>query len=124
MNIYQLIADLRRAHPTPDASRTLDMVVTELGRSRDNLRQGMAALEGRPLSPAGREVLDELLERARRSGIDDLDYGPAPEYAGVPEEVDEGSKGIAVLLSVSSLVALGLAAAAVVSGLNSIFHFL
>jgi hypothetical protein len=123
MNIYLLIADLRRKHPTPDASRTLDMVVTELGRSRDNLRQAAAAVEAKPLPPEGKEVLEELLETARRYGIDDLDYGPAPEYAGVPEEIDEGTRGIAILLGVSSLLAIGLAAAAVVNGLNSIFHF-
>jgi hypothetical protein len=123
MTIYQLIADLRREHPTPDASRTLDMVVTELGRNRDNLRQALAALEGKPLPPGAREILDELLERARRYGIDDLDYGPAPAYAGEPDELDEGSVGIALLLGGSSLIVVGLAVAAVVSGLNSIFHF-
>jgi hypothetical protein len=123
MTIYQLIADLRREHPTPDASRTLDMVVTELGRSRDNLRQARAALEGMPLPPGAKEILDELLERASRYGIDDLDYGPAPEYAGVAEKLDEGSLGIALLLGGSSLIVVGLAVAAVVSGLNSIFHF-
>ena len=122
MTIYQLIADLRRSHPTPDASRTLDLLVTELGKSRDNLRAALAALAGRPLPPGAKEVLDELLERATQYGIDDLEYRPAP-VVGEPDELDAGSVGIAVLLGVSSLVVVGLAAAAVVAGLNVIFHF-
>ena len=39
------------------------------------------------------------------------------------EPVDEGDLGIAMLLGLSSLVLLVLAAAAVVAGLNSIYHF-
>lgn len=122
MTIYQLIADFRREHPTPDASRTLDLLVTELGVSRDNLRVAIAALQGRPVPPGGKEMLDELLERASHYGIDDLEYGPAPAV-GEPDELDAGSVGIAVLLGVSSLVVIGLAAVAVVAGLNLIFHF-
>jgi len=45
MSLYGIIADLRREHPTPSASKTLDMVVTELGENRDNLREAIAHLE-------------------------------------------------------------------------------
>lgn len=37
VSLYGIIADLRREHPTPATMQTLDMVVAELGRTRDNL---------------------------------------------------------------------------------------
>ena len=52
MTLYDIIAELRREHPSPEASRTLDLVVTELGRTRDNLRHALMNLEDRPVPAA------------------------------------------------------------------------
>ena len=52
VTLYDLIADLRREHPTPAATQTLDMVVAELGRSRDNLKSAVAAVSSQPLPQA------------------------------------------------------------------------
>lgn len=120
MTLYDLIADLRREHPTPAARDTLDMVVAELGKTRDNLKSAVADLGSRPLPPGGKPILDELVERARANGLDDLDYGPDP-YARPPlEPIDEGSAGIGALLAISSVAGLALAIAAFVIGLNAI----
>ena len=122
MTLYGIIADLRREHPTPAAMQTLDLVVAELGKTRDNLKEAVADLSDKPLPPGGKPVLDELVARARAAGVQDLDYGPDP-YAKPPvEPLDEGTLGIGTLLALSSLAAVGLAAAAVVIGLNAIFH--
>ena len=121
MTLYDLIADLRREHPTPAASKALDLVTAELGRTRDNLREALAALDGK-VPAGGKAVLDELLARAQKADLDDLDYGPDP-YAHAQETMDPGTLGIGALLGISSLLALGLAAWAVVAGLNPIFHF-
>jgi hypothetical protein len=119
VTLYDLIAELRREHPSPEASRALDLVVTELGRTRDNLRHALANLEGRPMPPAGKQVLQELEERARRADIVDLDYGPAPPLPGevVQEDLDEGMVGIGALLLGSSLVVVALAVVACVLGI-------
>ena len=120
MTLYDIIADLRRAHPTPAATETLDMVVAELGRTRDNLKAGLEALSAKPLPPGGKPVLDELHERARAAGLDDLDYGPDPYDKPPMEPLDEGTAGIGALLAISSLVGLALAVAAIIAGINAI----
>src|SRR2546428_1055529 len=51
VSLYGIIADLRRKYPTSAANETLDMVVAELGRTRDNLREAVANLAGKPLPP-------------------------------------------------------------------------
>jgi hypothetical protein len=122
VTLYGLIADLRREHPTPAATETLDMVVAELGRTRDNLKEAVLALSAKPLPPGGKPVLDELVERARREGIYDLDYGKDPYDKPPPEPLDEGTIGIGVLLAVSSIVGVALAIAAVVIGVNAILQ--
>ena len=119
MSLYGIIADLRREHPTPAATQTLDMVVAELGHTRDNLKEAVANLSGKPLPPGGKPVLDELVERAKQEGVYDLDYGPDP-YDTVPEPLDEGTLGIGALLALTSLIGLALAVAAVVVGVNAI----
>jgi hypothetical protein len=119
---YDIIADLRRKHPTPAATETLDMVVAELGRTRDNLKSAVANLSAKPLPPGGKPILDELMERARADGLDDLDYGADPYDKPPVEPLDEGTAGIGALLAISSIVGVGLAAAAVVVGLNAIFN--
>jgi hypothetical protein len=120
VTLYDIIADLRREHPTPAATETLDMVGAELGKTRDNLKSAVAALASQPLPPGGKPVLDELVERARAAGLDDLDYGPDPYDKPPVEPLDEGTAGIGALLVISSLAGLALAIAAFVVGLNAI----
>ncbi len=121
MGLYGIIADLRREHPTPIAMQTLDMVVAELGETRDNLKEAVANLGGKALPPGGKPVLDELVERARQEGVYDLDYGPDPYDKPPPEPLDEATAGIGAILAISSVVGIALAVLAVVAGLNAIF---
>ena len=121
MDLYGIIADLRREHPTTGAMQTLDMVTAELGRTRDNLKEAVQSLEGKPFPPGGKQTLDELVQRARADGVYDLDYGPDPYDKPVPEPLDEGTAGIGAVLFISSLVGVALAVVAVVVGLNAIF---
>jgi len=121
VTLYGIIADVRRKYPTPAATQTLDMVVAELGKTRDNLNDAVASLEGRPLPPGGKPVLDELVQRAREDGVYDLDYGPDPYDKPAPEPLDEGTAGIGAILAISSLAGVALAIAAVVAGLQKIF---
>ena len=121
MSLYGIIADLRREHPTPAAMQTLDMTVAELGRTRDNLKEAVANLEGKPLPPGGKPVLEELAARARAQGVYDLDYGPDPYDKPPPEPLDEGTFGIGALLAISSVAGVALALAAVAVGLHAIF---
>jgi hypothetical protein len=122
VSLYGIIADLRREHPTPATTETLDMVVAELGRTRDNLKEAVAKLEGKPLPPGGKPVLDELVERAREEGVYDVDYGPDPYDKPPVEPLDEGTVGIGALLAVSSLVGVAFAVAAFIAGFNAIMH--
>ena len=122
MSLYGIIADLRRKYPTPAATETLDMVVAELGRTRDNLKDSVANLSSKPLPPGGKPVLAELVERARAEGVSDLDYGPDPYDKPPVEPLDQGTFGIGALLVVTSLLAIGLAAAAVYLGINAILN--
>jgi hypothetical protein len=119
VTLYDIIAELRREHPSPEASRTLDLVVTELGRTRDNLRHALQNLEERPVPAGGKQVLGELEQRARRADLFDLDYGPAPPLPGqvVLEDLDEATMGIGALLVGSSLVIVALAVVACVIGI-------
>ena len=121
MTLYGIIADLRRKHPTPATMQTLDMVVAELGRTRDNLKDAVDNLEGKPLPPGGKPILEELVVRAREEGVYDLDFGPDPYDRPPPEPLDEGTAGIGALLAISSLAGVALAVAAVVAGLQKIF---
>lgn len=122
MSLYGIIADLRREHPTPAATQTLDTVVAELGRTRDNLQDAVAALSAKPLPPGGKPVLDQLIERARRAGVYDLDYGPDPYDKPQVEPLDEGTFGIGALLALTSVAGIALAVAAVVIGVNAILN--
>ena len=121
MSLYGIIADLRRENTTPAAMQTLDLVVAELGKTRDNLKEAVANLEGKALPPGGKPVLDELVERARAGGVYDLDYGPDPYDKPPPEALDEGTAGIGALLAISSLAGIALAVVAVIAGLRAIF---
>lgn len=121
MGLYGIIADLRREHPTTTAMQTLDMVTAELGRTRDNLKEAIEHLDGKPLPAGGKEVLEELVERSRAEGVYDLDYGPDPYDKPVPEPLDEGTAGIGAVLAITSLVGVALAVVAVIVALNAIF---
>jgi hypothetical protein len=122
VSLYGTIADLRRKYPTPAAMETLDLVVAELGRTRDNLKDAVANLSTKPLPPGGKPVLDELVARARAEGVYDLDFGPDPYDKPPLEPLDEGTAGIGALLVVTSIVGIALAAAAVYAGVNAIVH--
>ena len=120
MSLYGTIADLRREHPTPAATATLDMVVAELGRTRDNLKEAVANLGDKALPPGGKPILDELIERAREEGVYDLDYGPDPYGKPPPEPLDEGTMGIGALLAISSVAGIALAILVCWIGLKAI----
>jgi hypothetical protein len=121
VSLYGIIADLRRENATPAAMETLDMVVAELGKTRDNLKDAVANLEGKALPPGGKPVLGELVERSRAQGLYDLDYGPDPYDKPPPEALDEGTAGIGALLAIFSLASIALAVVAVIAGLRAIF---
>jgi hypothetical protein len=120
VSLYGIIADLRREHPTPAAMQTLDLVVSELGQTRDNLKEAVARLDAKALPPGGKPVVDELVERAHEAGLDDLDYGPDPYDRAPTEALDEGTAGIGALLAVTSILGIALALAAVVAGIHAI----
>jgi hypothetical protein len=122
VSLYGIIADLRRKYPTPAATETLDLVVAELGRTRDNLKEALANLSGKPLPPGGKPVMDELIELARVEGVYDLDYGPDPYDKPPTEPLDEGTMGIGALLVVTSLIGIVLAALAVYEGVRAIIN--
>ena len=122
VSLYGIIADLRREHTTPAATETLDMVVAQLGRTRDNLKEAVAAMNAKPLPPGGSQVLEELVERAREADVYDLDYGKDPYDKPPLEPLDKGTAGIGALLAVTSLIGILLAIAAVVAGVNAILH--
>jgi hypothetical protein len=122
VSLYGIIADLRRKHPTPAATETLDMVVAELGKTRDNLKEAVAGLEGKTVPAGGKPVLDELVQRAREADVYDLDYGPDPYERAPVEPLDEATAGIGALLAISSLVGVALAVAAVIAGFSAIMH--
>jgi hypothetical protein len=96
------------------------MVVAELGRTRDNLHDGVAALDGRALPPGGKQILDELVERAKQEGVYDLDFGPDPYDKPPVENLDEATAGIGALLAIFSVLGVVLAGVAVVIGLRAI----
>lgn len=125
MNLYDVIADLRREHGNETASKTLDLVMLELGHSRDNLRDALRRIDRQAVPPGGDQVLRELEERSRAQRLDNLSYPDvAPKGFQPPmEAVDEGSVGVAVLLGGTALFLLLLAVAAVIAGLNPIYHF-
>jgi hypothetical protein len=123
VSLYGIIADLRREHQTPSASRTLDMVVAELGRTRDNLREAVGHLEDRPIPAGGKPVLEELLQRAEAEGVADLEAAPPPGDPATYEPIDEGQLGIALLLGGSAALAVVLGVLLFLIGLNQIVHF-
>jgi len=122
--LYDIISELRRENPTPSASKTLDLVVAELGQTRDNLRRALDRMDERPVPAGGKAVLAELATRAHAEGVDDNEVPLSPdELRASYEPVDASQVGIAVLLGGTAVIVTGLAVAAFVSGLNAIFHW-
>jgi hypothetical protein len=122
--LYDIISELRRENPNPSACRALDLVVVELGQTRDNLKRALDRLEQRAVPTGGKAVLDELATRARAEGVDDEEVPlSADELRASYEPVDPSQVGIALLLGGTALLVVGLAGAAFVAGLNGIFHF-
>lgn len=108
--LYDIIAELRREHQTPSASKTLDMVVAELGQTRDNLKLALERLEERPIPVGGRAVLEEVATRARQEGVDDHQVPLTPEERRASEEpVDASQRGIALFLGGSAALVMLLA---------------
>jgi hypothetical protein len=122
VSLYGIIADLRREHPTPAATETLDMVVAELGRTRDNLKEAVANLEGKPVPGEGKQVVDELVQKAREADLYDLDFGPDPYDKPPAEPLDEATAGIGALLALFSLLGIALAVVAVIAGVRAIMQ--
>jgi hypothetical protein len=107
--LYEIIDQLRREYPSPAASKTLDMVVRELGRTQDNLREAVDRLQSTPLPLGAEKVLSELKLRAWLAGVDDLRVPlPPEEMEAYLEPVDKGEVGIAIMLAVSALLLFGL----------------
>ena len=122
--LYDLIAELRREHQTPSAAKTLDLVVVELGQTRDNLRLALVHLEVRPVPTGGKAVLDTLAQRARAEGVDDYSVPlTAEERQASYEDVDGSQLGIALLLGGSAALVTLLAAVVTFAALNQIFHW-
>lgn len=120
-SLYDIIAELRREHQTPSASKTLDMVVAELGQTRDNLRQALARLEDRPVPTGGRAVLEELATRAQQEGIDDYTVPlTEEERRASAEPVDASQIGIAIALGGSAVAIMVLGIAATVVAITQI----
>ena len=67
-NLYDIIAELRRENQTPSAAKTLDMVVVELGQTRDNLRLALIQLEERAVPTGGRVVIDDAVRPGAGGG--------------------------------------------------------
>jgi len=121
--LYDIISELRRETQTPSASKTLDMVVAELGRTRDNLKEALRRLESRPVPAGGKAVLDQLDARATAEGVDDYEVPLSPDELRASYEPIDGSQvGIALLLGVSALLIVALGVVAFVAGLNGILR--
>lgn len=120
-SLYDLIAELRREHPTPAANRALDMVVAELGQTQDNLKRALARLDGKPVPTGGKAVLEELAVRARAAGVDDYEVPLSPDQRrAVLEPVDSSQIGIALMLALSTVVPIALAAVAIATAVSSL----
>jgi hypothetical protein len=118
-SLYDIIDDLRQEYPARSASRTLDMVVEELGQTQDNLRQALSQLEQQPIPAGSRPILEELRARARAEGVDDLQVPlTAEEVEMSTEPVSKAQIGIAVLLGGTAVLSLLLAGLVIASALS------
>jgi hypothetical protein len=122
VSLYGIIADLRRKYPTPAAMQALDLVAAELGKTRDNLKDALANVEGNSIPSGGKQVLEELAQRAREEGMYDLDFGPDPYDRPPAEPIDQGTAGIGALLALTTIGGLALAVYAVYLGVEAILR--
>jgi hypothetical protein len=120
--LYDVIGDLRREYSTLSASRTLDLVTAELGRTQDNLSDALTRIDQRALSAGGRLVLQELKARATAKGVANLRVPLSHEEekqekmrVKASSKPSPGELGIAVALGGSTLLGLVLTAAAIAS---------
>jgi len=121
--LYDIISELRRETQTPSASKTLDLVVAELGETRDNLKEALRRLESRAVPAGGRAVLEQLDARAKAEGVDDYEVPLSPDELRASYEPIDGSQvGIALLLGATGLLIAGLGVAAFVAGLSGILR--
>ena len=121
--LYDIISELRRENQTPSASRTLDLIVAELGQTRDNLKEALRRVENRPVPAGGKAVLEELDARARAEGLDDYEVPLSPDELRASYEPVDGSQiGIALLLGATAVLIVGLGVAAFVAGLSGILR--
>ena len=121
--LYDIISELRRENQTPSASRTLDLIVAELGQTRDHLKEALRRLENRPVPAGGKAVLEELEARARAEGVDDYEVPLSPDELRASYEPVDGSQiGIALLLGATAVLIVGLGVAAFVAGLSGILR--
>lgn len=112
--LYEIIDQLRREHPTPSAARTLDMVVAELGQTRENLRLALANMEGRAVPVGGRTVLEELDDRARAEGVDEQSVPLSrSEIEEGMESVSSDQVGIALIMGGIAVVGVALVVVAI-----------
>jgi hypothetical protein len=112
--LYDIIAELRSKYPSPSASKTLDLVVAELGQTQENLQQALTRLEERPVPVGGRPVLEELRDRAQAAGVDDERVALSPdEVRRAMEPVTPAQVGIAVLMGGTAVGGVVLAAWAI-----------
>lgn len=103
--LYKIIDELRREYPGWAATKTLDLVIEELGRTQENLLEARARLERRPLPLGATTLLDELTRRARWAGVEDLRIPVPPDQLRY-EPLDPAEIGIAVILGVSAVAIL------------------
>lgn len=118
--LYEIIAELRQEHRGPAGTRTLDMVMSALGESNDNLRGALSRIDHNSLPTGGGAILEELGQRADAAGVDDSSApGSTDEERASREGVDGSMLGIAALLALSSLLPIALVAAAIVHSIQS-----
>src|SRR2546430_1244928 len=92
--LYAIIDELRREHSSPAALRTIDLVVRELGRTQDNLKEALEHLEGHPIPTGGQQVLSELRVRALLAAAAPLPGSPPPpEGRPRPGPPDRAGRG-------------------------------
>src|SRR5437867_1699624 len=124
MELYGLIADLRREHPTPESLKVLDMVTYELQKSNDNLKKAIVSIisQKKSIPENDKKILDELLEKAKRLQVDDLKYVPHKVRYLPKEDLDDATIGIGILLAASSFIIVALSISAVVIAISQIAH--
>ncbi len=117
--LYEIIAELRQAHRGPAGTRTLDLAMSALGESNDNLRLALSRIDTNSLPTGGGAILEELAQRADAEGVaDQLAPISLDEERRSREGVDGSMLGIAALLGLSALIPLLLVAVVIVHAIR------